>query len=212
MKGSNFAGLTLTGSYSDNMIVYYSMFDKTTGVTRSTSANLGKEYQLSLNTNLSMKVNPKWSIFFNGSVRYNQVENKANAAQKNSGLGGNGNMNSSYQITKKFLVSSYAGFWRSPVTIQYSYPLNYWYGLGLGYKFFKEKITTTLSAANFLSKEIDYRMKLRDPSFNTTTVNTMPFRGIALSLSYNFGKLTENVSKKKGVNNDDLIGSGSGSN
>jgi hypothetical protein len=40
----------------------------------------------------------------------------------------------------------------------------------------------------------------------------MPFRGIALSLSYNFGKLTENVSKKKGVNNDDLIGSGNSSN
>jgi len=33
-----------------------------------------------------------------------------------------------------------------------------------------------------------------------------------LSLSWNFGKLTENVSKKKGVNNDDLIGGGNSNN
>jgi hypothetical protein len=40
----------------------------------------------------------------------------------------------------------------------------------------------------------------------------MPFRGLSFSLSWNFGKLTENVSKKKGVNNDDLIGGGNSSN
>ena len=30
-------------------------------------------------------------------------------------------------------------------------------------------------------------------------------RGAVLSLTYNFGKLSENVSKKQGVNNDDLL-------
>jgi outer membrane receptor protein involved in Fe transport len=212
MKGSSFAGLTLTGTYSDNLIVYYSIFDKATGVTRSTSANLGKEYQLSLNTNLSVKINKDWNVFFNGSVRYNNIENKTNGGQKNNGIGGNGNMNTSYQINKKLLVTSYGGFWRSPVTIQYKYPLNHWYGLGMGYKFFNEKLTATVSAANFLRKNMQYKMTLRDPAFQTTTVNTMPFRGLAVSLSYNFGKLTENVSKKKGVSNDDLLGSGSSSN
>ena len=36
-KGATFAGITFSGSYSDNMIVQYSTFDKTTGVTSTTS-------------------------------------------------------------------------------------------------------------------------------------------------------------------------------
>jgi hypothetical protein len=86
--------------------------------------------------------------------------------------------------------------------------LNIWYGSGIGYKFFNEKLTTSLMASNFFQENRDYRMITTDPSFQTTSVTTMPFRGIALSLTWNFGKLTENVSRKKGVTNDDLLGNG----
>jgi len=33
----------------------------------------------------------------------------------------------------------------------------------------------------------------------------VPFRNFSLSLSYSFGKLKENVSKKKGIKNDDEV-------
>ena len=94
------------------------------------------------------------------------------------------------------------------MTIQTQYPLNIWYGAGFGYKFFKEKLTTSLSAFGFLEKERDYKLVTRDPAFRYTSVTTMPFRGLSVSLTWNFGKMTENVSKKKGVTNDDLIGGG----
>lgn len=210
MKGTTFASLTLTASYSDDMIVQYATFDKATGVTRTTSANLGEEMQVSLNGNVNLKITPDWSVFFNGNVRYNRVRNKEATAQVNSGVGGNGNLNTSYTFKKKLVLSGYAGFWRGPVSIQTSYPLNIWYGAGAGYKFFKDKVTASLMAANFLSENWDYRMVTTDPSFQTTNITTMPFRALALSLTWNFGKLTENVSKKKGVTNDDLIGGGQG--
>jgi hypothetical protein len=151
-------------------------------------------------------------VFFNGNVRYNRVQNKLLPSQVGSGIGGNGNMNTSYSITKKFTASGFAGFWRGPVTIQTQYPLNIWYGAGLGYKFFKEKLTLSASAFGFLEKERDYKLITRDPSFQYTSVTTMPFRGISFSMTYNFGQLKENVSKKKGVTNDDLIGGGQSSN
>jgi outer membrane receptor protein involved in Fe transport len=210
--GKTFAGITLTGSYSDNMIVQYATFDKTTGVTSTTSGNLGKELMVSLNANVSAKITPEWNVFFNGNVRYNRVQNKMLLSQINSGIGGNGNMNTSYSITKKFTASAHAGFWRGPVTIQTQYPLNIWYGAGLGYKFFKEKLTLSASAFGFLQKEREYKLITRDPAFQYTSVTTMPFRGISFSMTYNFGQLKENVSKKKGVSNDDLIGGGQSSN
>ena len=105
----------------------------------------------------------------------------------------------------------YAGFWKGPVSIQTKYPLNIWYGAGFGYKLFKEKLTISLMASNFFQKTRDFKLVTTDPNFTSTSISTMPFRGLALNLSWNFGKLTENVSKKKGVNNDDLLGNGQSS-
>ncbi|MBC7872857.1 MAG: TonB-dependent receptor [Ferruginibacter sp.] len=212
MKGGNFAGLTFEGSYSGDKILQYASFDPATGVTRTTSLNIGKELQLSITGNISAKINTDWNIFLNGNVRYNKVTNNKQAGQANSGIGGNANLNTSYKIGKKFTASGYAGFWRGPVTIQTKFPLNIWYGTGMGYKFFKEKLTASLMGSNFFQKNRDYRMVTTDPNFQTTSVTTMPFGGVALSLSWNFGKLTENVSKKKGVTNDDLLGNGQSGN
>lgn len=64
-----------------------------------------------------------------------------------------------------------------------------------------------------ITMDLPYRMALR--SFAETFRYTEPrgfsfYRGISAGLSWNFGKLKENVSKKKGVNNVDQIGGGQG--
>jgi outer membrane receptor protein involved in Fe transport len=208
-KGTTFVGLTLMGSYSDNTIVQYATFDRRTGVTKTTSTNLGEEFQLSLNGNITAKFTPDWNFFVNGNVRYNKIKNKALVSQVNDGFGGNANMNSSYTFNKKFMISSYAGFWGSPATIQERMRVNIWYGLGFGYKFFKEKLVASLGLANFMAKEREWWRHLSDPNFTTETKSTFPYRGATINITWNFGKLTENVSKKKGVSNDDLISNSS---
>ena len=212
MKGGTFAGITFTGTYSDNMIVQYSTFDAAAGVTSTTSGNLGKESGISAQGNISTKINPDWSVFLNGSIRFNHVKNKLLPSQSNSGFGGNANLNTSYSINKRFTTSGYAGFYRNGVSIQTTYPLNIWYGINAGYKLLNEKLTASIGLANFFEKERDWKLVTIDPVFRYTSTSTMPFRGLSFSLSWNFGKLTENVSKKKGVNNDDLIGGGNSSN
>ena len=207
-KGGTFAGLTFETSYSGNKIMQYATFNPATGVTSTTSLNIGEELQFSLTGNFSTKINPDWNVFLNGNVRYNKVRNVENPDESNSGIGGNANLNTTYKIGKKFTATGYAGFWRGPVTIQTKWPLNIWYGTGIGYKFFNEKLTASLMGANYFQKNRDYKVVTTDPSFQTTSITTMPFAGLALSLTWNFGKLNENVSKKKGVTNDDLIGNG----
>ena len=88
MKGGTFAGLTFTGTYSDNMIVQYATYDPVAGVTSTTSGNLGKETSFSINGNVSTKFNKDWTVSINGNVRYNNVKNKMLPSQTNDGIRG----------------------------------------------------------------------------------------------------------------------------
>lgn len=204
-KGSTFGGINIEGSYSGNKILEYSSFDPQTGITKTTSLNIGKEFQSSLNLNLNMKITAKWSLFVNGSVRYSKVTNNANKAQSNSGFGSNFNMNTVYRFTPKFSISSFLGLWKDPITIQTTYPFMTWYNLAFNYKILKDKLNISVRTVNYFEKYRIYRTEVKDLNFYTTNTTRQIRRGAVLSLTWNFGKLTENVSKKKGVTNDDLL-------
>lgn len=205
VKGNTFAGINVEGSYSDNKILQYSSFDAQTGVTKTTSLNIGKEFQSSVNLNVNAKVTQKLSLFVNGSLRYSTVTNNADASQHNSGFGTNFFMNVSYKFTDKFFASTLLGCWKDPQTIQTAYPFMIWHNVALNYKVFKNKVSISIRTVNYFEKTHSYKTITQDRNFYNETVVTQIRRGGVLALTWNFGKLTENVSKKKGVNNDDLL-------
>jgi len=204
-QGNTFAGINIEGSYSNNKILQYSSFDPQTGITKTTSLNIGKEFQSSLNANFSTKITPKWSLFVNGSLRFARVTNNSDASQSNSGFGGYFNLSTNYKFTNKFTVSSYLGLWREPQTIQTTYPFNTWHNVAFNYKVFKDKLNISLRAVNYFEKTHDFKNVTKDRNFYNTNSTRVIRRGAVLALTWNFGKLTENVSKKKGVNNDDVL-------
>jgi hypothetical protein len=205
-NGNTFAGINIEGNYSGNKIMRYASFDEQTGITKTTSLNIGKEYQWSLGMNFSTKITPKWNVYMNGSIRYNKVTNKADPSQTNNGLGCNLNLSTSYKFTEKFTVSSYLGLWQEPRSLQTSYPFNTWHNVSFNYKIFKDKLLISLRAVNYFEKSRDFRNVTQDDNFYNTNTTSRPRRAGVLALTWNFGKLTESVSKKKGVNNDDVIG------
>lgn len=204
-KGNTFAGINLEGSYSNNKILQYSSFNAQTGVTSTTSLNIGEELQSSLNLDFNTKITDKWSLFVNGSLRYSTVTNNTNRSQSNSGFGCNFNLFTSYKFSEKFTISSYLGLWQDPQTIQTTYPFNTWHNVAANYKIFKNKVNISLRAVNYFEKTHDYKTVTKDQNFYSTNINTQIRRGAVLALTWNFGKLTENVSKKKGVSNDDIL-------
>jgi outer membrane receptor protein involved in Fe transport len=204
-KGGTFAGINIEGSYSGNKILQYASFDPQTGITKTTSLNIGKEFQSSLNLNFSAKITSKWSVFVNGSLRYSTVQNNSNTSQSNTGLGCNFNLNTSYKFTEKFTVSSFLGLWKDPQTIQTTYPFSTWHNVAFNYKVFKNKINISLRAVNYFEKTHDYKTITKDQNFYNTNTTRQNRRAGVLALTWNFGKLTESVSKKKGVNNDDIL-------
>ncbi len=204
-KGNTFAGINIEGSYSGNKILQYSSFDPQTGITKTTSLNIGKEFQSGLNLNLNMKITSKWNLFMNGSLRYIRVTNNTDASQSNSGFGCYFNLSTSYKFTDKFTVSSYLGLWKDPQTIQTTYPFSTWHNVALNYKIFKNKISISLRTVNYFEKTHDYKTITKDKNFYNANITRQIRRGAVLALTWNFGKLTENVSKKKGVSNDDIL-------
>ncbi len=204
-KGNTFAGINLEGSYSGNKILQYSSFDPQTGISKTTSLNIGKEFQSGLNVNFSTKITPKWALFMNSSVRFSTVKNNSDASQSNSGIGCNFNLNTNYKFNDKFTISSYLGLWKDPQTIQTTYPFGTWYNVAFNYKVFKKKVNISLRAVNFFEKTHDYETITKDQNFYNTNMTRQKRRAGVLALTWNFGKLTENVSKKKGVNNDDIL-------
>ena len=204
-RGATFAGINIEGSYSGNKILQYAFFDPLTGVTKTTSLNIGKEISTSLNLNINTKLTPRWNVFSNGSIRYLKVTNNANASQSNTGFGCYFNFSTSYKFTDKFTISTYLGLWKEPQTIQTTYPFSTWHNVAFNYKVFKNKINISLRAVNYVEKTHDFTTITKDENFYTTNINRQIRRGGVLAVTWNFGKLTENVSKKKGVNNDDIL-------
>ena len=141
----------------------------------------------------------------NASLRYATVTNNSNKSQSNNGFGGNFNFNTNYRFTEKFNIGSYIGFWSEPQTIQTTYPFSMWHNVAFNYKVFKNKINISLRAVNYYQKTWDYKTIIKDPNFYSTNIIRFPRRAAVLALTWNFGKLTENVSKKKGVINDDIL-------
>src|SRR4029079_13055366 len=110
-----------------------------------------------------------------------------------------------YKFSDKFTISSFLGLWKDPQTIQTTYPFTTWHNVAFNYRVFKNKINISLRAVNYFEKTHDYKTIVQDPNFYSTSITTQQRRAGVLALTWNFGKLTENVSKKKGVNNDDLL-------
>jgi 5-hydroxyisourate hydrolase-like protein (transthyretin family) len=204
-KGPFFGAINLEGAYSGNYIMDYSFFEPATGVTKTTSLNIGKGYQANLNININTKLTPKWRLGINTGMLYRSVKNSFEQSQSNEGFGGNFTLNTNYTFNPKFVVSSFFGMFQDPVSIQTTYPFNTWYNVAIAHKFFKNKFNASLRFVNFLEKDRDFKTVTKDPNFTTININNQIRRGVALALTFSFGKLTENVSKKKGVNNDDQI-------
>jgi hypothetical protein len=204
-SGNTFGGISIEGSYSGNKILQYASFDPKTGITKTTSLNIGKEFQSSLNMNFSTRITPKWNLYADASVRYSTVTNNSDKSQSNSGFGCNFNLSTSYKFTNKFTVSSYLGLWRDPQTIQTTYPFYTWHNVAFNYKILKDKINISLRAVNYFEEKRSFKTITQDQHFYNTNITRQIRRGAVLSLTWNFGKLTENVSKKKGVNNDDML-------
>jgi hypothetical protein len=204
--GKTFITLGLGANYTGNTIVQYSSFDPSTGITSSTWGNYGKEIQTYFSTSVNAPVTSKLNLSLSGLIRYSKIDNTFLTDQKNEGISGNLFGNFYYKVTKLFSISGSGGFFKVPPALANTLSLLGFYQVNFGYKFFHEKLATTVNFNNFHASHLTTKNTTQDKYFYTLSENTSIYRVVYFGVTWNFGKLKENVSKKKGVNNDDLIG------
>jgi len=57
----------------------------------------------------------------------------------------------------------------------------------------------------FLKKDFNNKTYVQTNAFEQVNSNVSPYRVTYFGLTYKFGRLKENVSRKTGINNDDLL-------
>ncbi len=203
-KGNKFISFQTGLNFSNNLIILSPSFDPATGVTSSTGANAGQLREFSLGFVSNLPAGKKWNIAVNATGRFAHARNSLQGSWMNS-TAGNVNGNFTYKATKLLIISSNIGYFMPLRTPNTTFPDNYFYVFNFAQKLFKEKLTVTATAMNFFQEERKLVSKTENQSFVTENIVTVPYRNFGLAVTYNFGKLKENVSKKKGVNNDDLV-------
>ncbi|HEY1025578.1 MAG TPA: outer membrane beta-barrel family protein [Sphingobacteriaceae bacterium] len=203
--GNTFASITLTGFRSNNIIVQYATFDRTTGITKTTSDNIGRENQLTLSGNFNGRINPDWSVWTGGLLRYNHTENTAALTPDAESLSGGFYIGSNYKLSKWFNLSGSGGFTQAPTTLLSKGSLFGYYQVNFGYVLLQDKLTGTVNFNNMHQETMGVKTTVQNSNFRTVNLSTSPYRVIYFGLTYRFGKLKESVSLKRGVKNDDLI-------
>ncbi|RZL16412.1 MAG: TonB-dependent receptor [Pedobacter sp.] len=206
IKGNSFAGVTLYLSSSNNLIAQYAIFDALTGVTQTTSGNIGREEQVSVIFNFSTRIGNNLSVWANSIVRYNTVDSRGAQAIVQDGYSGNFYTGGNLKLSDWFNISGSGGFNRQSNSVLG--PGGYYssYQVNFGYVLLKDKLSGTVNFNNTFKKDFYAKSYVENANFQTVNTNINPYRVIYFGMTYRFGKLKENVSRKKGVNNDDLLG------
>jgi hypothetical protein len=203
-KGNKFISIQTGYNFANNLIIQYPTFDPVTGITSITGANAGQIREFSLGFVSNLPVGQKWNFALNATGRFARLRNRLESEWTNF-TAGNVNANITYKASRLFTITSNSGYFMPLRTPNTTFPDNYFYTFNFIYKLLKEKLTVTASFTNLFEKERQFTSFTENPNFITENVNTVPFRNFGLALTYSFGRLKENVSKKKGVTNDDQV-------
>lgn len=203
-KGNKFISLQTGYNFANNLIIQNPSFDPATGVTSITGANAGQIREITLGFVSNLPVSTKWNFALNASGRLARMRNSLQTSWSGT-TAGNVNGNITFKASPLFTITSNNGYFVPLRTPNNTFPDNYFYGLNFGYKLFKQKLTVSANLTNFFEEERRLTFLTENQNFITENTNHILFRNFGLSLNYSFGRLKENVSKKKGVNNDDDV-------
>ena len=199
----NSLDISLSNSFTDDVITSFTTLDSS-GVSYTSYFNIAKSNTLGLNVSFHGMLFGKMQVWFGGSTSFVNITHKLDPTRNRNGFNHRANGNFTWNFKHGFSTSLGGYVWQGAPTLQTVRPLNYNYNLAVRKSFLKKKLNVGLVANNFLEQKQSLKTISEDPTFYSESIwNNNLFRYYSVSVSYNFGKLRENVSRKKGVSNDD---------
>jgi ferric enterobactin receptor len=199
----NSLDFSLSNSFTDDVITSFTTLDSN-DVSYTSYFNIAKSNNLGLNISFYGMLFKKMQVWAAYRTSYVEITNKLDPSRNRSGFSQGGHGNATWNF--KYGMSATLGGWinRGAPTLQSIRPTNYNYNLSVRKAFFNKKLNVGIVANNFLEAKQSLKTTTEDVTFySVSSYNNNLFRYYSVSVSYNFGKLRENVSRKKGVSNDD---------
>ena len=150
------------------------------------------------------------SFTLNASMRYARIT-LPTPAIKNSGCGGDIYFNWEQKIPWELtLTTSIGGEYGNRIYNPYAIEGHwFYYDFTLTRRFFKDKLTVSLSAESPFIKERSSTYRIVQGDYTGYERTVMKPQRFGISLSWNFGKLRASVKKaERSIQNDDLVGGG----
>ncbi|HEV8283072.1 MAG TPA: TonB-dependent receptor [Chitinophagaceae bacterium] len=194
--------LKLSENYCNNQITSYSFFNSNTGILLVKPDNIGRNLYTGLNGNISVPVSKMWTVSLNNGIQYYVISNKKNTKQKNEGFSGFISLVNNITIYKN-LKGAVSGSYSKPgIQLQGQSEGYFSYGFSINNKFFKNKIQLSMGCAYPFQSKRSSRSFFRDENFIQSSVSKYQAFRMGFSIRWNFGKLTENVGRKRNTENN----------
>ncbi|ASZ12623.1 TonB-dependent receptor [Chitinophaga pendula] len=195
--------IAINTSFLDHGIQRVLRLDEHNGVSYQTYENAGTSKTVGFSGFVSVKPFPKCDASLNLNLNYSSIRNNSDAQQRNEGWFGGINTSLSYTPTDKWMCFSNIAYTRPPVQLQGQNGDYLFYNLGGGYWLLKRKLLFTLAGLNIFNKYWQMKNTFQAPGSSQQIILNRPMQAVSVSLRYNFGRLKENTSRKKGVQIDD---------
>jgi outer membrane receptor protein involved in Fe transport len=201
-------GLRLTMSadhiFTDRAIEAFTVIDPESNITVSTYANIGRRSASGLNINTVIQPESNWRVQLNARTVYVKLEAGNNTGLSNDGWSGTTFISTDYNLGKGFRAEASLSVNSSKPLLQGRSPGYTNNTFTLRKELFNQKAVVGLHLDQPFQRDIAWRNVLKDPTFYRASTFYYPVRAIRVSFNWKFGQLKESVSRKKGVNNNDI--------
>lgn len=211
-KGGSNLSFTLEQGITTDAINDFTAINPETDVATTTYGNFGSNYRTALTAYGSGSLGKKINFYANVTLAYEVLKGYAGTGlYRNDGVTGNCYGNLQYNIGKGWRMQGNGWWGIGNITLQGRSNGWYNYQFGITKSLLKDKsLRLGVLADQFLLKNRVWENTVTDPRFETHYEGTQPARAIRFSVSWRFGKLKENVSRKRGVTNSDQKSGGGG--
>lgn len=199
------SSIYLNGIFSNDKILSYRLFDINTGISASTVGNAGKEKILSLGLVGQYIAGNRFRASLNSEFRYVDIKNALQPNQHNFGFAGYLGGSFSWIVTNRFTISGSGGESFPNVNLLGQTSPLLFYQINTGLDVIKDKLFITINWNNIHANYFSQETTFKDNLVQNENKRTFVFRSIYFGIHYTFGKLKENVARKKDLINDDII-------
>ncbi len=200
--------LNMNAAFTNNAIVSITTLQPD-GVSVSTYENIGKNRNYGANLYGSAKPGKKINLNTNLGVIYTNLESNNDMNLQNEGFSYNGSLSLRYTAWENGTFSVFGGLYSPRIMLQGKSSTYSYSNVSFSQQMFDKKLMASISVNDPFRKRMTYTNRIADPTFTMVSRFYNYNRMVRINISYQFGKMSEQIKKaKRTISNEDLKSGG----